>query len=79
MLKDNRIPQQTYDYVFMIFAAAVIGENPALFGFSFGDPLRQSTEPDVGVYPIEGMDRGGLGESARISWNRTPEAQPEGD
>jgi hypothetical protein len=33
------IPQETYNYVFMIFSAAVIGENPKLFGFDFNDPL----------------------------------------
>jgi pSer/pThr/pTyr-binding forkhead associated (FHA) protein len=31
----KRIPKQTYDYVYYIFSAAVIGENPGLFGFSF--------------------------------------------
>jgi soluble lytic murein transglycosylase-like protein len=31
----SRIPRQTYDYVYYIFSAAVIGENPKLFGFSF--------------------------------------------
>lgn len=36
----NQIPQETYDYVFWIFSAAVIGENPALFGFSFDNPLK---------------------------------------
>lgn len=36
----KRIPKETYDYVFLIFSAAVIGENPSLFGFSFQDPLR---------------------------------------
>jgi membrane-bound lytic murein transglycosylase D len=35
----DKIPQQTYDYVFMITAAAVIGENPRLFGFDFDNPL----------------------------------------
>jgi len=35
----NEIPQETYDYVFWIFSAAVIGENPSLFGFSFDNPL----------------------------------------
>lgn len=41
LLKNNRekIPGQTYDYVFYIFSAAVIGQNPALFGFGFEDPL----------------------------------------
>ena len=35
----DRIPQETYDYVFYIASAAVIGENPRLFGFSFDNPL----------------------------------------
>jgi len=36
------IPRETYNYVFRIFAAAVIGENPALFGFKFEDPLEKA-------------------------------------
>jgi membrane-bound lytic murein transglycosylase D len=39
----DKIPKQTYEYVFFIFSAAVICENPALFGFSFERPL-PSTE-----------------------------------
>lgn len=35
----NSIPQETYDYVFYIVSAAVIGENPRLFGFDFDNPL----------------------------------------
>jgi len=35
----KRIPRQTYDYVVHIFSAAVIGENPNLFGFDFENPL----------------------------------------
>lgn len=35
----DKIPQQTYDYVFSIVSAAVIGENPRLFGFDFENPL----------------------------------------
>jgi hypothetical protein len=34
-----QIPRQTYDYVFHIVSAAVIGENPRLFGFPFDNPL----------------------------------------
>ena len=33
------VPGQTYDYVFYIVSAAVIGENPGLFGFHFDNPL----------------------------------------
>jgi hypothetical protein len=35
----DKIPQETYDYVFYIFSASVIGENPKLFGFDFDNPL----------------------------------------
>ncbi len=35
----SKIPKETYDYVFYIFSAAVIGENPRLFGFEFDNPL----------------------------------------
>ena len=35
----KEIPQETYDYVFYIIAAAVIGENPGLFGFDFNNPF----------------------------------------
>jgi hypothetical protein len=35
----NQIPEETYNYVYYIFSAAVIGENPRLFGFPFDNPL----------------------------------------
>lgn len=35
----DEFPRETYDYVLRIFSAAVIGENPSLFGFSFDNPL----------------------------------------
>ena len=35
----EHIPKETYDYVFYIASAAVIGENPRLFGFDFDNPL----------------------------------------
>jgi len=40
LLSHGKIPRQTYDYVFYIVAAAVIGENPRLFGFDFENPLK---------------------------------------
>ena len=43
----DKIPQETYDYVFYIVSAAVIGENPRLFGFKFDNPLA-STEQRSG-------------------------------
>lgn len=39
LLKNYRLPKQTRDYVFYIFSAAVIGENPKLFGFEVEPPL----------------------------------------
>jgi len=41
LLRDHNIPKETYDYVFYIVSAAVIGENPRLFGFDFDNPLRK--------------------------------------
>lgn len=40
----NQIPAETYDYVFYIVAAAVIGENPRLFGFNFDNPLKEAMD-----------------------------------
>jgi hypothetical protein len=37
----EKLPKETYDYVYYIFSAAVIGENPKLFGFKFENPLAQ--------------------------------------
>ncbi len=42
LLKRYRVPEETYNYVFSIFSAAVIGEDPGLFGFSFENPLEAS-------------------------------------
>jgi hypothetical protein len=39
LLKKFKIPSETYDYVFYIISAAVIGENPRLFGFDFPPPF----------------------------------------
>ena len=34
-IQKNNLPKETYDYVFYIFSAAVIGEDPKHFGFDF--------------------------------------------
>jgi len=34
------MPSETRNYVFYIFSAIVIGEDPGLFGFEFANPLR---------------------------------------
>jgi len=39
LLEQHKVPQETYDYVFYIFSASVIGENPRLFGFDFDNPM----------------------------------------
>lgn len=43
LLKKFKIPQETYDYVFYIISAAVIGENPQLFGFNFPPPFHNTS------------------------------------
>jgi hypothetical protein len=35
----ERVTEETYDYVFSVVSAAVIGENPRLFGFPLDNPL----------------------------------------
>ena len=39
LLKREKIPRETYDYVYYIFSAAVICQNPSLFGFDFEPPI----------------------------------------
>lgn len=36
----EKIPEETYNYVFYIFSAAVICENPRLFGYNFDNPIK---------------------------------------
>jgi membrane-bound lytic murein transglycosylase D len=40
LVERYRIPDETYNYVFSIVAAAVIGENPRMFGFQFDNPMK---------------------------------------
>ncbi|MGB0911760.1 MAG: lytic transglycosylase domain-containing protein, partial [Nitrospirales bacterium] len=42
LIKQFKVPEQTKDYVFYIFSAAVIGQDPKLFGFEFMPPLPES-------------------------------------
>jgi membrane-bound lytic murein transglycosylase D len=35
----DKLPNETYNYVYYIVSAAVIGENPRMFGFQFDSPL----------------------------------------
>ncbi len=41
----KEIPKETYDYVFRVVSAAVIGANPKLFGFDFDPPLGPMVDP----------------------------------
>ena len=52
LLKEYRqdFPLETYNYVFYIFSAAVIGENPELFGFEFANPLEHTRDNYYGSY-----------------------------
>ena len=50
----ERVPQETYNYVLMIVSAAVIGENPKLFGFPFDNPLLVDEGGDL----VEGGESG---------------------
>ena len=49
LLAQKNIPQETYDYVFLIFSAAVICENPKLFGFD----LAGVTLPRTSALPAQ--------------------------
>ncbi len=43
----DQIPRDTYVYVFRIFSAAVIGENPRYFGIDLDNPLLPFINPDA--------------------------------
>jgi soluble lytic murein transglycosylase-like protein len=45
LLAAGNIPKETYDYVFYIFSASVINENPRLFGFDFESPVPKADSP----------------------------------
>jgi hypothetical protein len=85
LLKKHReqIPKETYDYVFYIFSAAVIGENPRLFGFHFDDPLESTgTRAEDGVakgttLPVKYYVRSSSHEGrARIAQHPVPFSYP---
>jgi len=65
----HELPKQTYDYVFHIVAAAVIGENPRLFGFDFDNPLAQIEEMGQSASANSSMEKRGPTpeETARLS------------
>ena len=45
LLAKRKILGRTYNYVFSIVSAAVMGENPRLFNFDFDNPLASATQP----------------------------------
>jgi hypothetical protein len=49
LLRDKKVPKETYDYVLSIFSAAVICENPKLFGFDFTCPAMQAAPEETGA------------------------------
>jgi hypothetical protein len=55
LLARHTLPDETYDYVFYIVSAAVIGENPRLFGFDFDDPLRTGPSDSTRAGVSEGL------------------------
>jgi hypothetical protein len=52
LLRNKQVPSETYDYVLSIFSAAVICEDPKLFGFDFTCPAMQ--EPQRADAPAAG-------------------------
>ncbi len=44
VMSNYNLPRQTKDYVFYIFSAAVIGEDPLYFGFDFENPIAAAIE-----------------------------------
>jgi membrane-bound lytic murein transglycosylase D len=68
----NQIPQETYDYVFYIISAAVIGENPRLFGFGFDNPLENASQfTMMSERPAGGGGIDPLPTSVRSCWLKT--------
>ena len=77
----DKIPQQTYDYVFYIISAAVIGENPKLFGFDFDNPLADAGNNQSSGYSTGDLlaDSSGTTKAADSVWSATPFLTAEPD
>lgn len=50
----DRMPEQTKEYVIKIFSAAVIGEDPRLFGFAFDNPLEKYIDASAAMELADG-------------------------
>jgi len=53
LLSIKNVPKETYDYVFSIFSAAVICENPKLFGFDCTCPPSTSSDQPSPAAPVK--------------------------
>jgi soluble lytic murein transglycosylase-like protein len=69
LLGKAKVPEETFGYVFSIVSAAVIGENPKLFGFDFDPPLPPA---------LPGPDLGRSGQAGHASRDETDTVQQEG-
>src|SRR4029079_10563047 len=61
----DQVPKETYDYVLNIVAAAVIGENPRLFGFAIDPPLAAADAKGSRPRPIRRRWRGRCSSASR--------------
>jgi hypothetical protein len=52
-IQQYELPKETHDYVFYIFAAAVIGEDPQHFGFKFNPPLFKAEAESKGENAVQ--------------------------
>lgn len=52
LVNNFKIPDETYNYVLHIVSAAVIGENPQLFGFDFENPLEGYESTPAGALSV---------------------------
>ena len=58
LLARHTLPDETYDYVFYIVSAAVIGEDPRLFGFDFDNPLVTGPPDSSHAAPVDSLPVG---------------------
>ena len=67
LLAQKDIPKETRDYVFLIFAAAVIGEDPKLFGFAFDEPLRKRRRSVGAPRPLTSQPVAGIRDACCVA------------
>jgi membrane-bound lytic murein transglycosylase D len=75
LLAQSDVPAETRDYVFKIFSAAVIGEDPKLFGFAFDRPLANPQPALTGGLMVPGRPTtSGVRHAAANGTVRSPSA-----